>query len=205
LAGLFVRILLVVHFVFINGAVQANDYGVVGPIYPIEEMSLLDWIQYQLGIMKQNGDIEEMQQTFKEKVMAGIHRPHPVKGLSKTTKERFYQIDLSFTASQDIVGEDGKSVINKGETINPFDHHSLSKPIIIIDADDVEQVDWVSQRNDEFLLVLINGSPSELKEKLKKEVYFDQLGILSKRFELRQVPAVISQKGKFLQIREIKI
>jgi len=202
---LIAKILLVAHIAFFNIGVQAKDYGVIGPVYPIEEMSLLDWIMYQLSIMKQNGDIEEMQQTFKERVMAGVHRPKPVKGLVKTTKERSYQIDLSFTASQDIVSEEGKKFISKGKTINPFDYHYLAKPIIIIDGDDEEQVEWVMNRVDEFLLVLVNGSPAEMKNKLKREVYFDQMGLLSKRFDLKQVPAVISQKDKFLQINEIKI
>jgi len=54
-------------------------------------------------------------------------------------------------------------------------------------------------------IILINGSPLELQKKYKLWVYFDQSGILTTKFGIKHVPATVSQEGKRLKIREIKL
>jgi conjugal transfer pilus assembly protein TraW len=51
--------------------------------------------------------------------------------------------------------------------------------------------------------VLIAGSWLDLTKQFKKQVYFDQHGVLSARFGISVVPAVIQQRGKQLELSVI--
>ena len=80
---------------------------------------------------------------------------------------------------------------------------------IFFDARDDEQLEYVlNSYNDSEIkpvLILTGGSPIEIEEKYQIDAYFDQKGLLIKKFGIRQVPAVIAQDGKVLNIREVKV
>ena len=53
-------------------------------------------------------------------------------------------------------------------------------------------------------LVLVAGEPLNLMRKWKKQVYYDQGGILARRFAITQVPAIVRQEGRRLRIDELR-
>ncbi|MDR0774377.1 MAG: hypothetical protein LBE72_03600 [Rickettsia sp.] len=83
--------------------------------------------------------------------------------------------------------------------------------MIFIDSRDKEQVEWFKQQQSssvikaEDKLILVAGRPLDLQKELDREVYFDQAGVLTTKFKIKQVPAIIQQEGKVLRIKEVKI
>lgn len=196
-------VMLVLIVPFNVYATEIKDYGVRGHIFTIIEESLLEMIMKKLKIVKQNGRLEKMQQQFKEKVTQKISRPTPVLGLSKATKSRSWIYDPSFTQKTDIKDQNGKIIIKAGTRINPLDKINWGEPLIFIDGDDETQINLAKSKPGK--LVLIKGNPVELGKKLNQPVFFDQAGILTKRFNITATPAIVEQSNKLLKISEIKI
>ena len=52
--------------------------------------------------------------------------------------------------------------------------------------------------------ILVGGEPLKLMRQWKREVFYDQGGVLSRKFLLQQVPALITQDGNRLRVDEIR-
>jgi conjugal transfer pilus assembly protein TraW len=94
-----------------------------------------------------------------------------------------------------------------GARINPLTITNLSKRLVFFDGRDSEQVAavhrMVQHDSKKVKPILIAGSWLDLTQSWKQQVYFDQQGVLSKRFGIQAVPAVISQHGDVLLHQEI--
>ena len=53
--------------------------------------------------------------------------------------------------------------------------------------------------------ILTGGSYLDLMQAWQLPVYYDQLGMLTRRLGIRQVPALVSQEGKRLRIDELEV
>ncbi len=87
--------------------------------------------------------------------------------------------------------------------MNPLEKISWGEPLIFIDGDDEKQIKWVKLRIGK--LVLTSGNPIKIAKKLNKPVFFDQGGVLTTRFKIKAVPAIVQQESTLLKISEIKI
>lgn len=54
-------------------------------------------------------------------------------------------------------------------------------------------------------VILVAGRPLELEDQLQHKIYFDQAGVLTSKFGIQFVPAIVEQEGKELKIVEICI
>ncbi|KDO02406.1 conjugal transfer pilus assembly protein TraW [Rickettsia tamurae subsp. buchneri] len=186
-----------------NAKVKIKDYGVRGHVFPIIEESLLEVIMAKLQTVKHNGDLEKMQEEFKNKVQQKISRPTPVRGLTKASENRSWFIEPSFIQKTDIKDSSDAVIIKAGTKVNPLEKISWGEPLMFIDGDDEKQIKWVKLRIGKLLLT--KGNPIKLAKKLNKPVFFDQGSVLTTRFKIKAVPAVIEQEGILLKISEIKI
>ncbi|PSU41778.1 type-F conjugative transfer system protein TraW, partial [Photobacterium frigidiphilum] len=57
---------------------QAKTLGVVGHIFPIGEIDMLDWIDQRLRTFAQNGEMDAMKKRMQSRVKASVRRPAPV-------------------------------------------------------------------------------------------------------------------------------
>ncbi len=178
-----------------------KDYGVRGHTFVIKERSLLKVIQERLQKASQSGKIEVLQKQFQEKVKQKISNPIAVVGLQKTTINRQFYFDPSYTQLEDLKDSYGNIIVKKGTTVNPLNYIAWGAPLIFIDGEDPFQLIWGLKQQGK--LILVKGSPLMLQEKLKIAVYFDQAGILTRKFGITQVPAVVSQEGMQLLINEV--
>lgn len=189
-----------------SGLCHADDFGVIGPVYEIEEVDLLEWIMSKLH---EDGKVEKMQSMLKEAVQEKINRPAPVKWITRCTEDRAFEHDPWMFIEEDIRDEKGKVIGVKGVRVNPIDYMDMSMRLVFLDGDDPEQVAWVKQMqaetDQEFKFLLVNGSPNELKRVLGQHVYFDQGGMIAEKFGIKHVPAHINKNGRKLEIREFKI
>ncbi|MEO1188175.1 MAG: type-F conjugative transfer system protein TraW [Pseudomonadota bacterium] len=190
-----------------NGLCAANDLGVYGEIYPITEEDLLEQIQRRLGEMRASGELDRLEEEFVDRAKAKIVRPTPVPGIVHTVDPREWAYDPSWTAPQDIADQEGRIIIAAGQTINPLDVTAMRTPLLLIDGDDETQVEWATRQSMSapwgVKIILVNGAPFELEQDLQEPVYFDQEGLITTKFGIRQVPAKVSQDGRMLRVEEV--
>jgi len=191
-----------------SGSLLAKDLKTFGIIYEIKETDILSVIEERLMEQQQKDGFKKIEAEMEENARAYVQRPTPVSGLSKTLHPRRFFYDPTLVVSEDLKDAQGKIFHHKGEQVNPLKTFSLEKPLVFINADDKAQLDWAlafEEKNQESILILVQGSVFELMRQLKRPLYFDQGGWLIRKFGIQQVPAWVSQTGKKLIIEEVKI
>lgn len=202
----------------------SKDLGVWGQVYPIQEQDFLLFIKNKLANLNKNGQLELAKKKFITRSVKHVIRPNPVMGLSITNIPKTFYYDPSFILKHDIYDALGQVLYHKGKTINPLDIISFRQAWVFFDADDPNQVSWVQQKFGARLgsglgsglgakfkslgqvrLVLVKGDIAKTIKTLGVKVYFDQQGILSRKFKLKHIPVIISASGNSLKIQEFKI
>ena len=207
----------------------AKNLGVYGKTFPITEMNILDFIALRLSEYKASGKLDQMQREFEKSVKAYGERPTPVKNLTTTVSPKIFSVDPTFTLEQDITDSNGRVITPKGTQVNPFDAKTLPSwfmaqqpattidlALIFIDTDDNRQVNWLK----EFLTAIDQGKYSNIKEArilltkghlvnsykcLKQRIYFDQMGLFSRKFQLQHIPAVVTQDNTKWKVTEFDV
>lgn len=194
---------------FIPLVAVASDLGAIGQTYPILETDFLDFIQTRLNTMQANGEMEKIQNKFKENVSNHADRPREVSGITKATSSKNWVIDPSIIVPYDLKDHNGRIFAKKGKSVNPLLYVTIHHPMVFINGDDEAQVKWVQQTLRDNLkkikLVLVGGSVINLTKIFQQPVYFDQEGKLTNKFQIRHVPATVSQEGLRLKVQEVAI
>lgn len=197
--------------IMIAGVVEAKDLGVFGQTFEISENDLLEYIRNKLMKMNRSGELKKLQKEIISRMKDQVINPKEVEGigLAKETIERKY--DPTIIVKKDLSDTNGKVFAREGEQFNPLSMVQM-KPLLFIDGTDEKQVQWaLGKLEDETLfrhelakIVLIKGSPIKLSESLKQDIYFDQGGILTGKFGIKYVPAMVFQveSEKVLTVRE---
>jgi conjugal transfer pilus assembly protein TraW len=190
---------------------RVKNLGVYGETFPIEEKSLLEVIRAKLQALSTSGKLEEHQQIILKKAKEQLNRPPSVKNIHRTTTPRSFDWDPSITVPYDLMDHKGNVFHQKGTKVNPLDTHPFRCPFLFVDGDDETQVAWAIQQHQaekvsqKPKIILVQGVPFELSKKLNLPVYFDQSGVLVKKFGIGQVPAKVSQKEKTLVVDEVSL
>lgn len=187
----------------------AQDLGVIGPTYDITEKDLVQVIKDGLKRMEANGQLAQVENEYKQRVVYGLKHPKSVPGIKEAERSRTFYIDPTYTVDRNIEDGKGRLLYPAGTRVNPFDYEQMSKTLIFFDADKPEQVAFVKRyiAQSKILVkpILVSGDPFKLMTEWKTPIYFDQMGYLSKRFSISQSPAVVTQEGKRFRIDELKI
>lgn len=201
------RTALVVFAMLLSFVARAQDLGVIGPVFPIAEPSLLEAILSKLREAEATGVLARIQRETQANVKRGIEQPAPVERITKTIKARSFYYDPSIVVPYAIADAEGKVIVTPGTRVNPLDTVSLSKVLLFIDARDPAQVgrakNILDERGGKVKVILTGGSYLDLMRRWKRPVFYDQQGALSEKLGIRQVPALVSQEGKKLKIEEI--
>jgi conjugal transfer pilus assembly protein TraW len=187
---------------------HAQHLGVIGPIYPLAEPSLLALIQSKLRELTANGGLERLQRESQARIRRQIEEPAPVAGLTRTATARTFHFDPSIEVPYPISDAEGRLIVAPGTRVNPLDVASLSRSLFFFDARDAEQVELARRelagQRGHVKLILTGGSYLDLMRRMKQTVYYDQQGLLTTRLGIRQVPARVTQDGKRLRIDELR-
>lgn len=201
------RAALVIAAILFSLIARAQDLGVIGPVYPIAEPSLLEAILSKLREAEASGVLARIQRETQANVKHGIEQPSPVARITKTTKARSFYYDPSIVVPYAIADAEGKVIVAPGTKVNPLDTVSLSKTLLFIDARDAAQVgrarNILDERGGKVKVILTGGSYLDLMRRWKRPVFYDQQGTLTEKLGIRHVPALVSQEGERLKIEEI--
>lgn len=186
-----------------------NDCGIYGHLFKIKEPSLLDEIYERLHNLQKDGKIEGLQQEFANRAKKKMLKPNSVEGIIKAQKNKSWLYDPSFIQKEAIRDIEDNIIVKANTKVNPLETISFGEPLIFIDGEDEKQINWVmnktGRKNTNGKIVLTNGSPIRLGNRYRIAIYFDQGGILCRKFNIKAVPAIIMQEGNKLRIKEVKI
>lgn len=183
------------------------DHGVYGPLFTIEEEDMIEVLKRRLLHLKESGKLEQAEKDFKEKAQKRILEPMKVAHITPTTHTRVFYVDPTLVVAGDIalpegIAHGGHVLARKGDRINPLHHVKPSKGLLFIDGENTAHVDYARNVLDAFDIVLVNGKPLALEEKLNVPVFFDQGGIITKRYGIKHVPARMEVEGDTLKFTE---
>ena len=187
---------------------RAEDLGTIGETYAIAEPHLLHYIDQTLREKEKSGELANLEEQAKSRVIESIRNPKPLAGIRPTQTARTFYFDPSMTVEQNVTDDKGSIVVPAGTTKNPLEVVSLSKHLLFFDGSDAEQVRHARTLIDHYggkvKPILVAGSYLDLMKAWQLSVYFDQHGALTTKFGITQVPALVSQEGLRLRIDEIK-
>jgi conjugal transfer pilus assembly protein TraW len=163
-----------------QGDLQARDLGCVGPVYPIIEKSVA---------------LSKNSQAHRDKA------PTPLT-LPAASVETKHFLDLTYTVPWDIADTEGNIVYPKGYRYNPLKHRRF-RTMIIIDASEPGQLDWVDHAEDVAdpmtRIVITQGDLADVSRRVNRHVYRLHPQV-AKRFGIESVPTIVQQKGAVLAV-----
>jgi len=188
-----------------TSSLSAKDLGCHGMLFKIQEESLLEVIKSRLLKLQEKGTLETYQKQLAEHAKKKALTPDPVKGIQHTKLPRTFYYDPTITLPQDLKDHEGRIFARKGDTANPLQIIPLTKELLFIDGDDEAQIKWALHHPLNSKIILTQGRPLHLEKTHGRHFYFDQLGFLTKKFGIKQVPAKVSQEKDQLKIEELNI
>lgn len=187
----------------------ALDLGVIGPTYPIKEKDLIEVMKGKVRSMEKTGELAKLNERYKNEVIGAVETPNPVKGITATEQARTFYIDPTYTLDRPVIDGTGRILYPAGTKVNPFDYAPMTQYLLFFDERDKAQVEFakkfIASSTVRVKPILVGGSPMKLMREWKREVYFDQGGALTRRFNIRHSPAIVSQDNKRLRVDEIRI
>lgn len=186
------------------------DHGVHGELFEIAEEDMIEVLMRRLTQLKESGKLEEFQQEFQEKAKRSVLEPKAVAGITPTTHERVFYVDPTLTIEGDIILPEGMRhaghvLAKKGDRINPLHTLKPHKGLLFIDGDDAAQQQFALTYAHQFEIVLVKGKPIELESSLNVPIFFDQGGLITKRYGINHVPAKMEIDGDRLKFTEFKL
>lgn len=191
----------------ICGLAHADDLGVIGQVYPISEPHLLDFIRQRLRDKERSGELQKLEAQARTRGTDAVLHPKPVADITPAKTARTFYFDPTFTLDHNVFDGTGRLLFAAGTRKNPLEVVSLSKRLLFFDARDRRQVARVRALMTSYQgrakPILVGGSYLDLMRSWQMRVYYDQDGILTRRFGITHVPAVVSQEGLRLRIDEL--
>lgn len=199
--------LLVAALLIVGGKAGAVDLGTIGPTYEIGEPHLLAFIERRLREKERSGELQRLAEAARARGIDTVRQPPPVEGLRTTERPRTFYVDPTFTLDRNITDPQGRLMFAAGTRKNPLEVVSLSRHLLFFDARDPRQVKHARELSGRYAgrvkPILTGGSYLDLMKAWRVPVYYDQSGTLTRRFGIRQVPALVSQDGLHLRIDEL--
>lgn len=172
----------------------------MGETYPIVEPDILVELKQQAV----------QRQPTKEEIVKKIktYQPRNLQQLPRAKSDSTFLVDMTYTFEKDVVDGKGNILYPRGYTFNPLDYFLFPGGMVVIDGSDPDQIRWFKKSpyfaNRQARLLISGGYAYDLVEQLKRPVFY-LTDIIARRLQLTAVPAVIVQREKKLQVREVYI
>ena len=205
---LLVSILFIILIILIEIIVSKKAYGV--DLGTWGESSVIAEEDFETHIIKQleslgDDKIHAVQEQIKNKVVANIKRPTAVKGIAKAKANSSRLYDPSFILNENIYNDQKQLLYPSGTKINPLEKRSFEEVWLFIDGDDLAQVEFAKNYQEDDIqtkkgqssiekvkkVILLNGSPGTQQD--GSFFFFDQAGSISKKLSINKVPSIVRQ------------
>lgn len=195
-----VKKIILISVLLFNLYSLGRDKGVYGELFEIEEKDLLEHVTSRLKDLEGNGELKGIQDGIQKRIMKNIEEPRDIDGIIKTKEARVFEFDPTIEVTENLKDQKGRIFAKKGDKYNALNYITYSKTLLFIDGNDEEQIEWAKLKllkHKNVKIILVKGKPLKLQERLKRPIYFDQYGIITKRMGIKQAPArVWQEEGK---------
>ena len=195
-----VKKIILISVLLFNLYSLGKDKGVYGELFEIEEKDLLEHVTSRLKKLEENGELKGIQDGIQKRIMKNIEEPRDIDGIIKTKEARVFEFDPTIEVTENLKDQKGRIFAKKGDKYNALNYITYSKTLLFIDGEDEEQIEWAKLKllkHKNVKIILVKGKPLKLQERLKRPIYFDQYGIITKRMGIKQAPArVWQEEGK---------
>jgi hypothetical protein len=179
----------------------AREGKILGKTYEIIEPDAYEEILEAAKKLNLEKYKRVLQERIKQLAVVGDEFKLPY---AKETKTRYYEprYELPF----DIKDEKGRIIYPKGFTFNPLQYMSLYGSFIFFDARNALHLNWLKKggytKRLDVMLIAVRGNIIEAEKVLKVPVYKATRSIIE-RFDVKRIPCIIRQNGKYLEITEV--
>ena len=193
-----------IGWLYMIHSLEAKNLGNYGQLFPIEEEDLLKVLKDQVKDLSKE-ELEVVQNKVRSHYSSQLQNPLPVQGLKDAKVYRVFYVDLTLCVDRDIKDHKGELIVPKGKCINPLETIVHLDALLFFDGCNSQHIEWAKRHNQLVKWVLVKGKPLELEEKENYPVYFDQFGVLVKKFGIEHLPAKVSQEGLKLKVEEFPL
>lgn len=95
--------------------------------------------------------------------------PEFVLGIKRATESKIRLYDPSITVPYDLKDHEGRIFHRKGAVVNPLSIRPLTKPLIFVNGEDKDQINWALQeksRNESVKVILVADHPSSYQKNM---------------------------------------
>ncbi len=186
-------------FPVIKAEASGKDLGVHGKLYEIKEESMLSYVKRKAGEI----DLRALWESMVKKIEES-YAGHSLVSLDvpSATEERVRYIDPSVVVRNPLYDHTGKMISPAG-TVNPLDHISLSKSIIVLREDQLKRaLKKISGNGEKPILILTDGDIRRASS-LAGEVVYKASPFILRRLQIEKVPSIVTQEGQKLRVKEM--
>ncbi len=169
-----------------------KDHGVHSQTFHIEEENLIDYLEARF-------------KNEPPRIIKAHSTPQAVAGLKKAESYAVHYFDPTIILKDDIQDIEGKIIIPKGTSYNPLEHISLSQSLLFFDGDQKEHIQWAKSQKEGSKWILVKGNPFELQAQENYPVFFDQNGMMVKKFSISTIPAKVTQECNRLKVEALPL
>ena len=191
-----------------NGGIKTLDFGTQGPIREIAEVDLIEEMQRRVTQIDWAAKKREALARFWEHIEF-----YP---LPEATEDHERLIDLSVTATRDVIAPDGTLIVRAGQQVNPLDRLPFTQRLVVFDATSPAQVEFAMKLGKEaaprrvtYIATRLDRESGwaglgKIETALNAPVYL-LTPDLRDRFQLERLPATVEAKGKAFAVKEYKV
>ena len=194
---------LAVVFLFASPVAWAQssgkDLGIHGKLYEIKEEDMLSYVRRKAGEI----DMRTLHESISKKVEESYAEHSSVSlDVPSATEERVRYIDPSVVVRNPLYDHTGKMISPVG-TVNPLDHVSLSRSILVLREDQIKRaLEEISKRREKPILLLTDGDIRKASS-LAGQIVYKASPFMLRRLQIEKVPSIVTQEGQKLKVEEM--
>ena len=120
------------------------------------------------------------------------------------TEERVRYVDPSVNVRNPLYDHTGK-IISPAGVVNPLDHVSLSKSILILREDQIKRaLEEISKSGKKPFLILTDGDIKRASS-LAGQIVYKASPLMLRRLRIEKVPSLIEQQDRKLRVKEMSL
>lgn len=178
---------------------SGKDFGVHGKLYEIAEEDMLSYVRRKAGEI----DMRALRGSMEKKLEESWARHSFVSlDVPSATEERVRYVDPSVNVRNPLYDHAGE-IVSPAGTVNPLDHVSLSKSILVLREDQVKRaLEKITEEREKLVLLLTDGDIQKVSSLAGQTVYKATPFILT-RLKIEKVPSLVEQEGRKLRVKEM--
>ena len=174
-----------------------KDLGVHGRLYEIKEEDMLSYVKRRAG--------EIDMRALRENMTRNLERVHEKLsavslGVPSAEKERTRHVDPSVNVPNPVHDLAGK-IVSPAGAVNPLEYTPLSKPILVLREDQVEQL--LGEIGEKKPVLMLTDGDVRTASSLAGRMVYRANPFILERLRIEKTPSFVTQDGLKLKIREI--